>query len=133
MRRVGRRTDPVALDPPRSRVRRPVVEGLRRCQTVAMPLSEEERRVIDEIERQFSIEAERERSAGARDLGRALLGAVLVVLASVVALGVGFTVHPLMALLAATVLFVASLRLGALVRDLVPAVTSTPLRAGRDR
>lgn len=97
-----------------------------------MPLSDEERKVIDEIERQFSLEAERERSAGARDLGRAIAGTVLVVLAAVVALGVGFTVHPLVALLAAAVLFVASLRLGALIRDVVPAVTSVPLRAGRD-
>ncbi len=93
-----------------------------------MPLSDEERRVIEEIERQFTLEAQRERSADARDVRRSVAGTAVAVLAAVVVLGVGFAVHPLLALAGAVGLFLSGIRLGAVLRESLPMIVVAPPR-----
>lgn len=97
-----------------------------RWQTVAMPLSDEERRVIDEIERQFSLDAARERDDVARAGRQSLVLPVLLVVLSILLLAVGFAVHPLLAVAGAALLFGSCVRIAGRVTESWRAVAQVP-------
>jgi uncharacterized membrane protein HdeD (DUF308 family) len=86
-----------------------------------MPLSDEERRVIEEIERQFSIDAARERNetSGQPRGGRAVSVAMAVL--GVAVLGVGFAISAVVAAIGAALLFVGVVRIWGHVTEALAA------------